>query len=57
MMKNMLVRSFIEGFKDCFRLAVCLFVGVFSIIEAFSNRSLSLHTSDEKKPNGPVSRH
>jgi hypothetical protein len=55
MMNNLLIRSFVEGFKDCFRLAFCLFSGIVSIINAFSDRSLPSHGRDEKQPNGPVS--
>jgi hypothetical protein len=39
-MKNELVQAFLEGFKDSFRLAACLFMAVASVITAFANREL-----------------
>lgn len=39
-MKNELFNSFVNGFKDSFRLAAYLFIGVAAIISSFSNYSL-----------------
>jgi hypothetical protein len=39
-MADELVASFVEGFKDAFRLAAYLFMAVASVITAFTNRKL-----------------
>lgn len=53
-MKNELVASFVEGFKDSFRLAACLFVSIVAVIGAFSNHALSDKMADMKR-NGQTS--
>jgi hypothetical protein len=40
-MKNELVASFVEGFKDSFRLAACLFMAIASCITAFEKREMN----------------
>jgi hypothetical protein len=40
-MRNELIASFVEGFKDSFRLAACLFVAVTSVITAFEKREMN----------------
>jgi hypothetical protein len=54
-MKNELWNSFKEGFKDSFRLAICLFVGVASIIGAFANHSLDERSATDKHNHQPSS--
>lgn len=54
-MKNELWTSFKEGFKDSFRLAICLFVGVASIIGAFANHSLDEKIASGKHNQQPTS--
>lgn len=53
-MKNELIKSFVEGFKDSFRLAACLFVSVVAVIGAFSNHGLG-DKMGEMKRNGHTS--
>jgi hypothetical protein len=54
-MKNVLISSFVHGFKDSFRLAICLVVGVASIIGAFSNHTLGERRGDPKRNEQPSS--
>jgi hypothetical protein len=47
-MKNELIASFVEGFKDSFRLAACLFMAVASVMTAFEKRELCEPGSEKK---------
>jgi hypothetical protein len=47
-MKNELIASFVEGFKDSFRLAAYLFMAVASVITAFEKRELCVSGAETK---------
>jgi hypothetical protein len=47
-MADELVASFVEGFKDAFRLAAYLFMAVVSVITVFEKRELG-ESGEEKK--------